>query len=115
MAKRDAVARKPKDTKGTLLRMLRYMTHFKWVLFGVMLLLQSVFGLVTYEWILSLWPVILICLGVELLLSNLLTRKIVYDKAAVCLMVLMAFFAGGMAITDVCLKASEAYLNNYNM
>ena len=38
MAKRDAVARKPKDTKGTLLRMLRYMTHFKWVLFGVMLL-----------------------------------------------------------------------------
>ena len=85
------------------------------VVFGVMLLLQSVFGLVTYEWILSLWPVILICLGVELLLSNLLTRKIVYDKAAVCLMVLMAFFAVGMAITDVCLKASEAYLNNYNM
>ena len=38
MAKRDAVARKPKDTKGTLLRMLRYMTHFKWVLFGVMIL-----------------------------------------------------------------------------
>lgn len=38
MAKRDAVARKPKDTKGTLLRMLRYMTHFKWVLLGVMIL-----------------------------------------------------------------------------
>lgn len=85
------------------------------VVFGVMLLLQSVFGLVTYEWILSLWPTILICLGVELLLSNLLTRKIVYDKAAVCLMILMAFFAVGMAITDVCLKASGAYLYHYNM
>ena len=85
------------------------------VVFGVMLLLQSAYGLVTYEFILSLWPTILICLGVELLLSNLLTRRIVYDKAAVCLMILMAFFAVGMAITDVCLKASETYLYNYNM
>lgn len=83
------------------------------VVFGVMLLLQSVFHLVTYELILSLWPVILICLGGELLLSTVMTRRIVYDKGAICLMILMAFFAVGMAITDVCLKASEAYL--YNM
>ena len=32
MAKRDAVLKKPKDTKGTLLRMLRYVTDFKWLL-----------------------------------------------------------------------------------
>ena len=80
------------------------------VTFGVMLLLHSVFNLVTYELIFSLWPVILIGLGVELLLSNVFTRKIIYDKAAVCLMILMAFFAVGMAIADVCIKASEAYL-----
>jgi len=85
------------------------------VMFGVMLLLQSAFHLVTYELILSLWPVILICLGVELLLSNVLTRRIIYDKGAICLMILMTLFAVGMAITDVCLKASEAYLYNYNM
>lgn len=83
------------------------------VAFGVMLLLHSAFNLVTYELVLSLWPLILISLGVEMLLSNFLTRKIIYDKAAICLMILMAFFAVGMAITDVCLKASEAYL--YNM
>ena len=83
------------------------------VAFGVMLLLQSTFQLVTYEFILSLWPMVLICLGIELLLSNVMTRKIVYDKGAVFLMILMAFFAVGMAITDVCLKASEIYI--YNM
>ena len=53
---------------------------------------------------------ILIGLGIELLLSNVLSRKIVYDKAAVCLMILMAFFAIGMAITDVCLHAAAGCL-----
>ena len=77
--------------------------------FGVMFLLHSVFHLITYELIFSLWPVIIIGLGIELLLSNLLTRKIVYDKAAVCLMIIMAFFAIGMAITDVCIQASQVY------
>lgn len=36
MAKRDSVLKKPKDTKGTLLRMLRYVTDFKWLLVLVM-------------------------------------------------------------------------------
>lgn len=78
--------------------------------FGVMFLLHSVFHLITYELIFSLWPVIIIGLGIELLLSNLLARKIVYDKAAVFLMIMMAFFAIAMAITDVCLQASATYL-----
>ena len=38
MAKRDAVLKKPKDTKGTLLRMLRYVGDFKWLLALVLVL-----------------------------------------------------------------------------
>ena len=38
MAKRDAVLKKPKDTKGTLLRMLRYVGDFKWLLAVVLVL-----------------------------------------------------------------------------
>ena len=38
MAKRDTVARKPKDTKGTLLRMLSYMAQMKWVMLIVLVL-----------------------------------------------------------------------------
>lgn len=38
MAKRDAVMKKPKDTKGTLLRLLGYMKEFKWVILVVLIL-----------------------------------------------------------------------------
>ena len=36
MAKRDAVLKKPKDTKGTLKRMLRYVADFRWLLMIVL-------------------------------------------------------------------------------
>lgn len=38
MAKRDTVLRKPKDTKGTLLRLLKYVSEFKWILAGALIL-----------------------------------------------------------------------------
>ncbi len=38
MAKRDAVMKKPKDTKGTLLRLLGYMKEFKWIILFVLIL-----------------------------------------------------------------------------
>ena len=38
MAKRDAVMKKPKDTKGTLLRLLGYMKEFKWIILIVLIL-----------------------------------------------------------------------------
>ena len=38
MATRDAVLKKPKDTKGTLLRLLKYVADFKWILIGVLVL-----------------------------------------------------------------------------
>lgn len=38
MAKRDTILRKPKDTKGTLIRLLGYMAEFKWVLLFVLCL-----------------------------------------------------------------------------
>ena len=38
MAKRDAVLKKPKDTKGTIIRLLKYVADFKWVLVGALIL-----------------------------------------------------------------------------
>lgn len=38
MAKRDTIMKKPKDTKGTLLRLLTYMAEFKWIILGVLIL-----------------------------------------------------------------------------
>ena len=43
----------------------------------------------------------IIGLGIELLISNFLTDRIVYDKAAIFLMLVIAFFAMGMAGADM--------------
>lgn len=78
--------------------------------FGVMLLLHNLFGMLDYEMILSLWPLILIGMGIELLLSNVLKTKIVYDKAAIVLLFVMALFVMMLAGADFCMEAAREYL-----
>lgn len=80
------------------------------VVFGVLFLVHSVLGTITYEMIFSLWPLMLIGLGVEMLVFNVSERKMVYDKAAVFLLLLMTVFAMGMAVADVCIQANECYM-----
>lgn len=87
-------------------------TGISMVGFGVLLLLHSLFGMISYSIIFSLWPLMLIGLGFELLLSNFLKRKIVYDKAAVFLLIIMTFFVMGMAVADICIQATEVYIAN---
>jgi len=81
--------------------------------FGVMFLLHLLFDLVEYRMMFSLWPVMLILLGLELLLSNFSKRKIVYDKAAIFLLVLMTFFTMGMAVADECFRWAELQMWRY--
>ena len=78
--------------------------------FGVMFLLHLLFDMVDYRMMFSLWPVILILLGVELLLSNFSAKKIVYDKAAIFLLIVMTFFSMGMAVVDACFRWAELYM-----
>jgi len=81
--------------------------------FGVMFLLHLFFDLVDYRTMFSLWPVMLILLGLELLLSNFSAKKIVYDKAAVFLLIMVTFFAIGMAIADECFRWAELQMWKY--
>ena len=78
--------------------------------FGVMFLLHLFFEIIDYRMMFSLWPVILILLGLELLLSNFSTKKIVYDKAAIFLLIVMTFFAMGMGVADECFRWAELYM-----
>lgn len=77
--------------------------------FGIMLLLHSLLGIMNYEMIFSMWPLILIGMGIELLLSNFWERKIVYDKAAVFLLIIMTLFVMSMAVVDVWMKEAAVY------
>lgn len=71
------------------------------IVFGMMFILQLFFNILNYEIIFKLWPLILIGLGIEILLSNAFAKKFVYDKGAVALLLIMSFLAVGMACTDV--------------
>lgn len=77
--------------------------------FGVLLLLHNFLDMMDYEQILGLWPLILIGMGVELLLSNIFKSKIVYDKAAIVLLFAMTFLVMLLAGADVCLEFAREY------
>lgn len=82
--------------------------------FGILFLLNMLFGIVSYTEIFSLWPLLLICLGVEMLISNMKysdTERftLVYDKGAIVLTILVTAFAVGMGITDYCMRYVEQY------
>ena len=76
-----------------------------------MLLLHNLLDVMDYEIILGLWPLILIGMGIELLLSNVIRSKIVYDKAAIVLLLVMTLLVMVLAGADVCIEASKEYWN----
>jgi hypothetical protein len=76
-------------------------TGLSLITFGILFVVHMFTGIMSYEMIFRLWPFMIIGLGVELLISNYLTDKIVYDKAAIFLMIMTSFFAMCMAGADL--------------
>lgn len=84
---------------------------FSMVAFGIMFLVHMIVPALTYGMICRFWPVMLILLGVELLISNVIKKELVYDKAAIVLMFVVMLFAMGMAGADMCLTVlSREYI-----
>jgi len=88
-----------------------FTSGFCMVGFGVMLLLHNLLDIMDYEMILGLWPLILIGMGIELLLSNVFKSRIVYDKAAIALLFVMTLLVLMLAGVDVFMEMSKAYWN----
>ena len=76
--------------------------------FGILFLMHTLLDKLDYQMIFSFWPVMLIGMGIELLLSTSRKFRVVYDKAAIFLLVLMTFFAMGLSCVDVCMEAVAA-------
>ena len=88
------------ENKGSYVRTHRvgsYTAGLSMIVFGVLFMLHLLIGTMNYTVIFSLWPMVIIGLGVEIFLSNFSQRKIVYDKGSVFLLIFMAFFAMMMA------------------
>ena len=75
-------------------------TGISMVVFGLLCIMQHFVNVLDYSVILSLWPLIVIGMGVEILLSSSSNRQFVYDKASVFLLFVMSGFAMCMAIAE---------------
>lgn len=82
------------------------------IVFGILFLLHLLGNIISYRLIFSLWPIMLIGLGTELLISNFRAKQIIYDKAAVFLLIGMTFFVMAMAAADFCLRAGNVYIGS---
>jgi hypothetical protein len=68
------------------------------ILFGIMFLLRLMYPGFNYLTIASLWPVILILLGVEIIIAYIINKEDVmkYDFHAIILIIILSCFAMGM-------------------
>lgn len=101
-----------KETNTVTVRTHRvgtFTSGFCMVGFGVLLLLHNLLDIMDYEMIFGLWPLILIGMGIELLLSNVFKSKIVYDKAAVVLLFVMVLLVMVLAGVDMCMEATGRF------
>ncbi len=74
------------------------------IFFGLLFLLHLWWDVISYELIFSLWPLMIISLGLELLLCGAGKENVVYDKAAVALLIVITLFAVGMGVVDLLLR-----------
>ena len=72
------------------------------MVFGIVFLLRIFIPTISYEFILRLWPSILIILGGEVLVSYFINKEENYklDIASVIIIVCMGMFAAGMAVIE---------------
>lgn len=73
------------------------------IIFGLLFLGRLVLPDLEYEFIMTLWPLVLVFLGIEIIMSYILNKeeKVRYDGGAIALvflLVLFAMFMGGMEL-----------------
>ncbi len=101
------------------------------ILFGILFLAHIFVPWLHYEYVLRLWPLVFIFLGVEVLVGNHRVSKMkadaaqwkaegadgeggdgirfVYDKTAIFLTMCLLFFAMVMAAVDLCVRCEGGY------
>ncbi|QAT40614.1 DUF5668 domain-containing protein [Clostridium sp. JN-9] len=69
------------------------------IMFGILFLLRLSFPNISISMIVSLWPLILVFLGIEIIAAYVINKeeKIRYDTGAITLIIILSFFAMGMA------------------
>ena len=79
------------------------------VAFGILFMVQLFTTAIDYLIIFRFWPIILILLGTEILVGHFVNKeeKLKYDAGAIFLVIVIAFFAMGMAVADFAISHSD--------
>ena len=81
------------------------------IVFGILFILHMLMPVITYTFIFRFWPLILIFLGVEILLSNIKKTETAmkYDIGAILLIIILAIFSMGMGVVEFCMNHASVY------
>lgn len=77
------------------------------VVFGILFLLRLAVPAVTIRLIASLWPLVLIFLGIEILIAYMLNKEgqMLYDAGSVVLIIALSFFTVCMAAAQMIMES----------
>lgn len=80
------------------------------ILYGILFLVHIFFPVLDYRLIFNFWPIVFILLGTEILFGiGKEGTEFKYDGGAIFLILVMAFFAMGMAGADWFMDYAEKY------
>ena len=84
------------------------------IIFGVLFIIRPFLSAINLNIIASLWPIILVLLGVEIIVAYIINNddKVKYDAAAIILIMTLACFAMGMAGVEFIINHNYIYFNN---
>ncbi|MFT5871557.1 MAG: hypothetical protein ACI8WT_000477 [Clostridium sp.] len=72
------------------------------VIFGIMFIMRLIYPSINYLKIASMWPLVLILLGIEIIVAYLINKQeiIKYDFHAIILIIILSVFAMGMGCME---------------
>ena len=81
------------------------------VMFGIIFLMRLIYPRIDYLTIASLWPLILVLLGIEVIVAYLINKEEImkYDFGAIVLIIMVAIFAMGMGCMEYVITHVEQF------
>lgn len=78
---------------------------------GLLFILRIIFPLLHYSTILSLWPLVLVLLGTEVIVSYVINKEEImkYDGSAIALVIILSIFSMGMAAAEFIVNHLEEF------
>lgn len=98
-------------TKGR--RVGTFTTGIVLIMFGIMFLLRLLNSNINYLKIASLWPLVLVILGIEIVVASAINKEEImkYDFAAIILIIILSIFSMGMGCMEYVITHMSQFRN----